>query len=139
MNSIGLQTPFPQKVHEGRGSLPPNLIDKQKYMKLQDFKINEADVQFELIELINRNVEFACRAEARWPSRHHRSGWMRIDILVFRGDFPLCMIEVKKSGKKPIGKNTRQNFAYKDSGLPVFFCIGREDISKTYDCVLRTT
>ena len=104
-------------------------------MQLSNFKIKEADVQCEIVASLRSMDDVDVRVEATWPSRHHRSGNMRVDILVFYRGMALCMIEVKKPGKKPLGRNTRQRKAYEDSGVPVFFCIGRDGIPDTFASV----
>ena len=105
-------------------------------MKLKDFSITECDIQVMLVKELE-SKGYIARCECRFPSGHHRSGWMRIDVVVFMGDEILCFIEVKKAGKKQISLTSRQRFAYKDSGYKTFYCIGEDDIFPTLDCVDR--
>lgn len=97
-----------------------------------DRKWNEADVMAELVhrlKLAGENV----RCEVKLPSSGHRSGSMRVDVVVIRGDEIAFVIEVKE--KMPVTRMKkgphRQERAYReieDLGVQVLWVRGKDGI-----------
>ena len=91
---------------------------------------NEADVAAEFSHLIKTDGRLQIFQERLMPSKHHRSGKFRVDALIAKGDGDVvCAIEFKRPGKR-VGAGTRQRLAYADLGVPHFYVIGRNGITK---------
>lgn len=59
---------------------------------------------------------------------------MRVDLVIVRDDEVLCLVEVKRAGRKII-EGSRQHRAYSATGVKFFYCIGKEEIQKTISLI----
>ena len=99
-------------------------------MDITDFKLTEADVSSEFYRQCSRDG-FKLRMEVKMPSDVHRSGFMRVDALVFDGARIVCAIEFKNDRKHAAKPGSRQYAAYSGLDIPFFFCCGMQDIEET--------
>ena len=104
-------------------------------MKIINFKLTEADIAAEFYRQCCWKG-FQLRMEVKMPSDVHRSGFMRVDALVFDGGRIVCAIEFKNNKKHTAKPGSRQYAAYSGLDIPFFFCCGMHDIEDTLDNVV---
>lgn len=97
--------------------------------------VTEADLLARFYrQAANRGLDI--RMEVILPSALHRSGRMRVDAALVKGQMILALIEGKTPGAK-IGGNTRQKFAYEKfkvrHGVPTFWINSENAISGLID------
>ncbi len=71
--------------------------------------------------------------EVRFPSRYHRSGFMRVDCVVSVDGQQICAVEFKRHGRKEPAPTSRQGMAYAALSLPVVFCLGRDGVRESIE------
>jgi len=99
-------------------------------MYITNFKLTEADVAAEFYRKC-RWDGFGLRMEVKMPSDVHRSGFMRVDALVFDEERIVCAIEFKNNRKHAAKPGSRQYTAYSGLDIPFFFCCGMQEIEDT--------
>lgn len=89
----------------------------------------EADVVVELCHQL-KLLKFQVRCEVRVASLFHRSGQMRCDVAIVRGDEILCIFEVKDREPASFNPMARQRRAYRETSetVPVFYVYGMEGV-----------
>lgn len=71
--------------------------------------------------------------EVKLSSRHHRSGYMRADCVLYVDGERICAVEFKRHGHKEPSKESRQGKAYSELKIPFVFCIGRDGVKEAID------
>lgn len=117
-------------------------------IEFDDYFLSETDVLVELCHRLKLQ-DIKCRCEVKMPSRFHRSGQMRCDVVVLHERRILCVIEVKndrkhvnawhRTLKQNGGELQRQARAYKDleddMGIPVLWVRNIEQIDASINRV----
>ena len=112
----------------------PNLWMIKEYLIKALEKQTEADVSVLLYnELIYNSIQF--KAEVKLPKSIVGGRGCRFDVLVYKNNEPLCIIEIKRLEQ---GKAFVQSRYYTQvTGLPVFVCGGKTSVDKVVEEVIK--
>lgn len=97
-----------------------------KGISIASYKTTHDDVKCELYHKLRQE-----NIDARSEIKIKRT---KADLVIVKDGYIKCCIEVKTRPGR-IKVNGSQHYRYTKLGVPVIYCCGKENISKTVDCV----